>query len=203
MPTISNNGIIGSWSPALDNTTTTTYTFTPSVGQCATTATLTITINDFASVLISSGCNGLDFELSASLITNATYEWYDFNGNFIGSDSSVIITTEGTYEVQVNLNGCVTSEFITINNIFCSIPKGVSPNGDGLNDSWDLSNFDIDKVEIFNRYGTEVYSKRDYTNEWNGRSNNGNELPTATYYYVIFFKNNTTKTGWVYLNREN
>ena len=85
----------------------------------------------------------------------------------------------------------------------CFIQKGISPNGDGLNDNWDLSNFDIDKVEIFNRYGTEVYSKRNYTNEWNGRSDNGNELPTATYYYVIFFKNNTTKTGWVYLNREN
>src|SRR6185295_3969522 len=37
--------ITGSWSPALNNTATTTYTFTPTVGQCATTATLTITVN--------------------------------------------------------------------------------------------------------------------------------------------------------------
>jgi Pregnancy-associated plasma protein-A/PKD domain len=37
-------GITGTWSPAVNNTTTTTYTFTPTTGQCATTATLTITV---------------------------------------------------------------------------------------------------------------------------------------------------------------
>jgi trimeric autotransporter adhesin len=45
LPTISNNGITGTWSPALDNTQTTLYTFTPAGGQCATTTTLTITVN--------------------------------------------------------------------------------------------------------------------------------------------------------------
>jgi gliding motility-associated-like protein len=41
----SNNGINGTWSPALNNTTTTEYTFTPDSGQCANTTTLTITVN--------------------------------------------------------------------------------------------------------------------------------------------------------------
>ncbi|MEY4602724.1 MAG: hypothetical protein RIT43_16 [Bacteroidota bacterium] len=45
LPTTSNNGISGTWSPVLNNTATTTYTFTPSSGQCASTATLTITVN--------------------------------------------------------------------------------------------------------------------------------------------------------------
>ena len=45
LPTTSNNGITGTWSPALDNTITTTYTFTPNAGQCAATTTLTITVN--------------------------------------------------------------------------------------------------------------------------------------------------------------
>ncbi|PCJ01163.1 MAG: hypothetical protein COB15_01635 [Flavobacteriales bacterium] len=45
LPTTSNNGYTGTWSPALDNTTTTLYTFTPSGGQCAATATMTITVN--------------------------------------------------------------------------------------------------------------------------------------------------------------
>ncbi len=40
LPTTSNNGITGTWAPALNNTTTTTYTFTPTAGQCATTTTL-------------------------------------------------------------------------------------------------------------------------------------------------------------------
>jgi hypothetical protein len=44
LPTTSNEGITGTWSPAISNTATGTYTFTPTVGQCATTTTLTITI---------------------------------------------------------------------------------------------------------------------------------------------------------------
>lgn len=45
LPTTSNNGITGTWAPALNNTVTTTYTFTPAAGQCATTTTMTITVN--------------------------------------------------------------------------------------------------------------------------------------------------------------
>ncbi|MQP53740.1 gliding motility-associated C-terminal domain-containing protein, partial [Flavobacterium sp. LMO9] len=45
LPTTSTNGINGTWSPALNNTTTTIYTFTPTAGQCATTTTLTIAVN--------------------------------------------------------------------------------------------------------------------------------------------------------------
>ena len=46
LPTTSDNGYTGIWSPALNNTTTTTYTFTPTAGQCATTASMTITVNE-------------------------------------------------------------------------------------------------------------------------------------------------------------
>ncbi|MFL5746540.1 MAG: gliding motility-associated C-terminal domain-containing protein, partial [Niastella sp.] len=45
LPTTSNESITGTWSPALNNNATTTYTFTPTAGQCATTTTLTITVN--------------------------------------------------------------------------------------------------------------------------------------------------------------
>ncbi len=45
LPLTSINGINGLWTPALNNTSTTQYTFTPTAGQCATNATLTITVN--------------------------------------------------------------------------------------------------------------------------------------------------------------
>src|SRR5207302_1812209 len=45
LPTTSTNGITGTWAPAINNTATTTYTFTPAAGQCATTTTLQITVN--------------------------------------------------------------------------------------------------------------------------------------------------------------
>ena len=48
LPAISTNGINGTWSPATVNTAssgTTTYTFTPTAGQCATTTTMSITVS--------------------------------------------------------------------------------------------------------------------------------------------------------------
>lgn len=82
------------------------------------------------------------------------------------------------------------------------IPKGISPNGDGDNDTFDLSDFpQISKLEIFNRYGLLVYECKNYTDQWYGQANNGNELPTGTYFYVISFNDATTKTGWVYSNK--
>jgi hypothetical protein len=52
LPTTSLNGITGTWAPALNNTVTTTYTFTPASGQCATTATMTIIVNPKPSAII-------------------------------------------------------------------------------------------------------------------------------------------------------
>ena len=45
LPTISKNGITGSWSPALNNTDTTEYTFAPDPNQCASEQKLTINVN--------------------------------------------------------------------------------------------------------------------------------------------------------------
>lgn len=44
LPTVSNNGITGAWSPAFDNTTTTNYLFSPNAGQCSSTATMSVTV---------------------------------------------------------------------------------------------------------------------------------------------------------------
>jgi hypothetical protein len=47
-----------------------------------------------------------------------------------------------------------------------------------------------------------VYEKQNYSKEWVGQSNNGSELPDATYFYHIRFKSGEEKTGWIYVNRE-
>jgi len=109
-----------------------------------------------------------------------------------------------TFNVTVTTSaGCTLSHPITLAGIYCTIQKGISPNNDGLNEFFDLQYLDVQKLSIYNRYGTNVYSKTEYTKEWVGQSDNGNELPDGTYYYVIEFKNNQpSKTGWIYINRE-
>ena len=71
LPTTSLNGITGSWSPALNNTATTTYTFTPTAGQCATTASLTITVNQILSPTINCG---------VSTTSSVTFTWSTVSG---------------------------------------------------------------------------------------------------------------------------
>ncbi len=57
LPTTSNNGITGTWSPTLNNTATTIYTFTPDSGQCATNTTLEIIVNTTAAPTVFTGIN--------------------------------------------------------------------------------------------------------------------------------------------------
>ena len=104
--------------------------------------------------------------------------------------------------IYATVGGCsAQTEFeVTINS--CLIQKGISPNNDGSNDFFDLVNFNVSKLEIFNRYGTKVYSKNNYEDEWYGQSDKGDELPDGTYYYVIYFTEGTNTTGWIYINRE-
>jgi gliding motility-associated-like protein len=203
LPIISNNTISGNWSPPLDNSTTTNYTFTPDLGQCSSNATMTINITPFPQFSITQGCDSTDFVLSATGIgtTNASYTWFDNLHQNIGTASSLIITNSGNYSLELSNNGCSEEKLVTVSNILCSVPKGISPNGDGDNDTFDLSNLNVQKLQIFNRYGSEVYSKSNYSNEWDGNSNSGENLPDGTYYYIIQFANGKNKTGWIYRNQ--
>lgn len=83
----------------------------------------------------------------------------------------------------------------------CPIQKGISPNGDGINDSFDLSNHNVTSLKVYNRYGSEVYnSKGNYTNQWVGQNKEGNMLADGTYYYVAV-SHGQIRTGWVQINR--
>jgi gliding motility-associated-like protein len=106
------------------------------------------------------------------------------------------------YIIATNAQGCKDMSILTLNTGNCTIPRGISPNNDGFNDRFDLSGFDVEQLSIFNRYGAEVFSLTNYTDQWHGQSDNNNELPTGTYYYSIQTNTGEQKTGWVYINRE-
>jgi hypothetical protein len=108
LPTTSNNGFTGTWSPAINNTATTTYTFTPSAGQCATTTTLTITVNPIVTTIfttIAPICAGGN--LSALPTTS--------NNGIVGTWSPAINnTTTTTYMFTPTAGQCATTTTLTI-----------------------------------------------------------------------------------------
>jgi gliding motility-associated-like protein len=82
----------------------------------------------------------------------------------------------------------------------CQIPEGISPNGDGYNDTFILNGYNVNTLYIYNRYGKVVYNTNNYNNDWAGQSNEGKKLPVGTYFYHMIYDDNLQKTGWVYLN---
>jgi gliding motility-associated-like protein len=101
-------------------------------------------------------------------------------------------TTTYTLMVQTT-DGCVGMDMATINVLLpITIPNTFTPNGDGVNDTWaikDLATYQSCTVQIFNRWGQNVYSSVGYGTPWDG-TYKGSPLPTGTYYYVIDLKNN-------------
>jgi len=67
------------------------------------------------------------------------------------------------------------------------IPNTFTPNGDGINDTWNIKyieNYPNCTIDIFNRYGTKLYTSVGYPIPWGGKYNGAN-LPVGTYYYII------------------
>ena len=112
LPGASTNNIQGTWSPAVNNTQTTTYTFTPSAGQCATNATLTVNVNPLPTInagLDQTVCQGANVTLSGT--GGNTYSWNNgvSNGVAFVPNATTTYTLTGT-----NANGCANTDQVTV-----------------------------------------------------------------------------------------
>ncbi|WP_242675061.1 PKD domain-containing protein [Niastella populi] len=110
-------------------------------------------------------------------------------------DQSFKLTaTDGT-------SNCTASDTLSVKILRpVRVPNAFSPNGDGINDSWvitNLTDYQGNVVEVFNRYGQKVFYSNGYATPWDGRTH-GNPLPVGVYYYIIDLKNGFGKiTGSV------
>jgi gliding motility-associated-like protein len=81
-----------------------------------------------------------------------------------------------------------------------SIPNVFTPNGDGVNDTFYITNLEMypdNELTIYNRWGQEVYVQKGYRNTWSAE-----QLPVGLYYYA--FKRNAVavpERGWLQLLR--
>jgi gliding motility-associated-like protein len=126
LPTTSTNSISGSWSPAINNTATTTYTFTPNAGGCATTAVMTVEIG--AQILpsfvpdVTTGCIALTVNFTNTSANSVNCSWNFGNGTSQAGCGpvSATFTAAGCYDITLtvtDINGC--SGTLTANNLIC------------------------------------------------------------------------------------
>ncbi|OYU83245.1 MAG: hypothetical protein CFE24_12265 [Flavobacterium sp. BFFFF2] len=106
LPTFSTNGYFGTWSPALNNLATTSYTFTPTSGQCINTATMTITVNvtPTPTAPAQALCGGE--RVSNLTATGTAIRWYNAASGGFELSSNDFIFTAGTYYITQTLNTC-------------------------------------------------------------------------------------------------
>jgi gliding motility-associated-like protein len=90
--------------------------------------------------------------------------------------------------------GCIEYDSVQIVAFSLFIPNLLTPNGDGFNEKFDLTNLNVNlDLEIYNRWGDLVYKKEGYVNEWP-------EKDTADgiyYYYIHDAKYKKAFKGWV------
>ena len=137
-------------------------------------------------------------------------------GATISNDSIISNLSHGENVFQwVITNGvCVSSDQVIISVYDLIIPDGFSPNGDMVNDKFEIKGLDLNfsevSLRILNSAGAEVFyttnaNASEWT-EWNGENTNG-PLPDGTYYYLLTVKslrNGTTlkKSGFIVLKRD-
>ena len=141
----------------------------------------------------------------------------------LGANQSATLTIEaevhttGSYLNTVQIINSVPIDANTSNNtakilvtpLCLKVYNTITPNGDGMNDYFIIScieNFPNTMIEIFDRYGSIVYKKKNYKNDWNGVANQtskiiktGEKLPNGTYFFILKMNDTNIKDKKSYI----
>ncbi len=181
--------------------------------------TATTTIQGIVTIDLSSLATDLDNNLDISTLavvvqpSSGATAIINSNHELIVDYSNVSFAGIDELTVQVcDIAGACVQQVITIEVAGdITVFNAVSPNGDGKNDVFfieyinDLPETKQNKVTILNRWGSVVFETTNYdntTNVFRGLSDNGSELPSGTYYYILQFTSGASKrTGFISLRR--
>lgn len=126
-------------------------------------------------------------------ITVEEFAFYEWSTGDVSS-SLTVFPDAGTISLTVtDWYNCTGSDELTILpcsniNALIDIPNVVSPNGDGIQDTWfipGLENYPDARIDIYDLYGRRIFhTENGYENDWNA-TYNGIQLPIGRYFYII------------------
>jgi gliding motility-associated-like protein len=119
------------------------------------------------------------------------------DGNYTNSANATVTTNLGVFNLISNdpianpnntINRVATK--FTIPKISVIVSGGFSPNNDGIDDTWIVERPYGTKisVQVFNRWGNEIYKNSEYQNDWRGKGISnflGQDVPQGTYFYIV------------------
>jgi hypothetical protein len=116
---------------------------------------------------------------------NTTYYYRVRAINPIGSSPYV-------YSNATTLDGpIVIPPTIPPSTVSVVVPNLITPNGDGLNDAWEIKNLpSVHSVKIYNDLGIKIFESSEYRNDW------GNASQSGIYYYILLY-NKKEEKGWI------
>lgn len=109
LPTASNEGITGTWSPLIDNTQTVTYTFTPTSNLCSSIEQITVVVNPLINPTVASPqqfCIQDNATLSDIIISGTNIKWYSNSTGGSVLPFSTLLQNGVTYYATQTLNNC-------------------------------------------------------------------------------------------------
>lgn len=192
----------GASSEDLNNVSAGTYMVTIT-DQNDCTASDTVTVYEVTTTYTVSGCVSLG-QGSVTAVSENGNSPYSFSWSTGDTEATINGVLSGTYQLTVtDANQCQDEiEVVVTEGDPClDIPNAFTPNGDGVNDTWEVLGLqEGDVVKVFNRWGNRVFQSKNYDTPWDGKYN-GVVLPTASYYYVIEIDGGENYNGTVTIKR--
>jgi gliding motility-associated-like protein len=183
------------------------------LGGCAPTESFVITVEAETHLEAEYTLTEIDCEaLTADVLVEVSggtppylYEWSDGN---VGNTANEL--DEGIYSVEISDGPCVIEIEIDLSDLGCPdtsistmpfIPEGFSPNGDGINDQFEIELNPASgpyELSIWDERGNTCFKSTDFTGTWNGiNERSGNRYPPGTYYYRFATAQGMEQTGFI------
>ena len=144
---------------------------------------------DPAEFIIECNLENLDVNITSDATGGTAPYTYDWSNGNTGNSINLSLSP-GDYTVTVmDKNECVEDTFFVIATISAEcIPNIFTPNGDNINDTWNLEStflYSDSEIRIYNRYGKLLFKSVGYSTPWDGKNKNGSDVNEGAYFYHI------------------